>query len=411
MNHIIDDNKKKCCGCNNCCNICPTKAITMIEDNEGFFYPHIDKNKCINCGACKKVCPWINDIKRNEYFEEPECFAAKIKDKKIQKQSTSGGMFYALASNVIDRGGLVVGSEMDLNHKVHHKIIEQKSDLHRIMGSKYVYSELNDIFNTVKNHLIKGKLVLFSGVPCQVSALLNYLKKPFDNLITVEVICHGTPPQKLFDKYVDFLEKKHKAKLIQYSFRSKKAAKWGTFKAFALFEKNTHGKKEKTYKYINADFDPYYWSFLNAKNYRECCYECKFASKERFADITLGDCWGIEQIKPEMIDYEGVSVAIINTLKGKTLFNNTIEKIECSKVSFDLIQNNNEQLKCPSIRNADRETWYNNFNQEDFINNIQIKKNIKSYIKLVCPQKLKFVTKIITSKIKNKGDKYEKIKK
>ena len=396
MNHIIDDNKKKCCGCNNCCNICPTKAITMIEDNEGFFYPHIDKNKCINCGACKKVCPWINDIKRNEYFEEPECFAAKIKDKKIQEQSTSGGMFYALASNVIDRGGLVVGSEMDLNHKVHHTIIEQKSDLHRIMGSKYVYSELNDIFNTVKNHLIKGKLVLFSGVPCQVSALLNYLKQPFDNLITVEVICHGTPPQKLFDKYVDFLEKKHKAKLIQYSFRSKKAAKWGTFKALALFEKT----KKRITKKINANFDPYYDSFLCGKNYRESCYECVFANPKRNADITLGDCWGIEAIKPELLDYDGVSIIIINTKKGKSIFNNVTNNLEYSNVDYNLIQNYNRQLKCPSKRPVDRDNWYNGIDKDYFIKKIKIRKKVKSYLKNMIPYRMKSLIKMIKSKKK-----------
>lgn len=391
MEHVKINKLSECCGCNNCKIICPQKAIRMIENEEGFYYPHVDENKCIKCGLCKKICPWLNKVNREAYLNNSICYAAKSKMKEIQHKSSSGGLFAMLANKVIENNGLIVGSEMDFNHKVKHVIVEKKEDLEKIMGSKYVYSALNNIFVEIRKNLNKGKLVLFSGVPCQISALLKYLQKPYDNLITVEVICHGTPSQKLFDKYVKYLEEKNKSKLVSYKFRSKDAAKWGTFKALALFD----NKKEKI---INADFDPYYWSFLYGKNYRESCYECKFATSERNADITLGDFWGIEKIKPRMIDYEGVSVVIINSKKGLHLFESISEKLDYEKVYYEDIQRNNGQLKQPSKRPIERSSWYEGIDKEDFIAKIKINSGIKSYIKAIFPQKLKFIAKKIISK-------------
>ena len=399
MSHIVINKESECCGCKSCQNICPVKAISMVENSEGFLYPHIDENKCINCGACLKSCPWLNKIKREKYLKDPVCIAAKVKDKNIQLKSSSGGLFGALALNVLENNGLVVGSEMDNHHQVHHIIIDNKKDLPKIMGSKYVYSDLGEIFLEIKKNLNNKKLVLFSGVPCQIAALLNFLQKPYDNLITVEVICHGAPPQKLFDKYVNFLEDKYLGKLEKFIFRSKKAANWGTFKALAIF--NRKGSSQRFEKKINADFDPYYWSFLNCKNYRESCYECKFANPNRNADITLGDFWGIENIMPDMIDYNGVSIVIINTTKGKKIIEKISDELIFSEVDYKKIQETNGQLKSPSKRPIERDNWYDDFENPKFIKNIKINKNIKSYIKLFFPQKLKFKIKKIIS-IKNK---------
>lgn len=398
MEHIEIDNPSKCCGCKSCENICPKKAIIMLENEEGFLYPSVDENKCINCGLCKKICPWINEIDRKLYLDNPICYAAKIKEKEIQKKSTSGGAFATFALRVLEQGGIVIGSEMDSNHQVHHIIIDNKNDLKKIMGSKYVYSDLEDIFIKIKEQLNNKKQVLFSGVPCQISALLNFLQKTYDNLITVEVICHGTPSQRLFDKYVDYLEEKNSAKLKDFQFRSKKAANWGTFKALASFVDANRNSQSKFTKKINADFDPYYWSFLNCKNYRESCYECKFANPERNADITLGDFWGIEHIKPDMVDYDGVSVVIINSNKGVKLFETIKENLECDIVDYNEIQQNNGQLKEPSKRPIERDIWYNNFHSKDFIKKIKIQRSFKSYIKIIFPQKLKFRFKKIISK-------------
>lgn len=398
MNHIVIDEPNKCCGCKNCQNICPVNAISMNEDAEGFLYPNVDANKCINCGACKKHCPLLNDMKRNTFLKEPLCVAAKTKNKDIQLKCSSGGLFGTIALETIEKGGIVVGSEMDERHKVHHTIVDNKEALSKILGSKYVYSDLDNVFIDVKKYLDDDREVLFCGVPCQIAALINFLPKSYDNLTTVEVICHGTPSQKLFDKYVDFLEKKYSAKLKGFQFRSKKAANWGTFKALAEFEILKKNTSKIVSKKINADFDPYYWSFLNSKNYRESCYSCKYANPNRNADITLGDFWGIEHIKPNMVDYNGVSTVIINTNKGLETFKMLDEKIEWDYVDYKTMQDNNGQLKAPSKRPIDRDNWYKDIERSDFFEKIKIRKNYKSYIKLFFPQKLKFKIKKIISK-------------
>lgn len=389
MNHIEIKRSKDCCGCRACENICPKNAITMEVNKEGFLYPKIDKEKCVDCGMCKKVCPWLNNISRGNYLEEPICYAAKSLDKDIQLRSSSGGIFGLLSKKILQENGIVVGVEMTSDFQVQHTIIDSEKDLHKIMGSKYVASDLKQLFPVIQRELKNDRKVLFSGVPCQIAALLNYLQKGYDNLITVEVICHGVPSQKLFNKYVAFLEKKYKAKLIEYKFRSKKAASWGTYKALATFEKN----KKIIYQKINADFDPYYWSFLYSENHRESCYNCKFAKKDRNADLTLGDFWGIEKIMPKMVDYNGVSVVVINTYKGKNILEGLKEKLEFHEVDYEKVQGYNKQLQKTSNRKQSRDNWYKNIDEEQFIEKIKIKKNLRSYVKIFFPQRFKFMIK------------------
>ena len=199
---------------------------------------------------------------------------------------------------------------------VSHSITDNKKDLVKMYGSKYVISDLKDNFLIIRKLLNENKKVLFCGVPCQVNALLNFLQKNYENLYTIEIICHGVPSQKLFSKYIEYLEKKDNCKVLKYEFRNKKAAYWGTYKALATVKKN-----EKKYeKKINADLDKYYSNFLKGNCHRESCYVCKYAKKERNADITIGDFWGIEHINPNFIDKNGVSEIIINTKKGEELF-------------------------------------------------------------------------------------------
>ena len=231
MKYIEVKEEKNCCGCRACENICPKKAIHMEENIEGFSYPIVDKSKCIGCGLCRKVCPILNNLDRIEYYENPLCYAAKTTNKDLQMKSSSGGLFGIFANYILDNNGLVVGCEIDDKHKVKHTIVDKKDNLEKIMGSKYVLSDLDHIFIKLREELNKGRLILFSGTPCQVSSLLMFLNKKYDNLYTVEVICHGAPSQKLFSKYIKYLENKYDAKLEEFKFRSKKAARWGTFKA------------------------------------------------------------------------------------------------------------------------------------------------------------------------------------
>lgn len=393
MNHILIKKDNECYGCGACLNICPRQAITMVENKEGFLYPKVDKNKCTNCGLCIKTCPAINKISNKS--NNPIYYAAKIKDKKIQKESTSGGIFSAIANWVIDQKGIVCGAEMDINHQVHHVEVRTKEDLKKLRGSKYVYSDLGSIFPIIEKNLISNKLVLFSGVPCQVAALKLFLKKDYDNLITIDVICHGTPNQKLFDKYIDFFEKKNKLKVLNYEFRSKKHVDWGYLVANVFCNKNGKFINKKT----DSSFDWYYNSFLKSKNYRESCYSCIFATKERVSDFTLGDFWGINDVSSSFYDSNGVSAVILNTDKSQDIFDNILDNIKCISVSFKEMSKHNEQLKNPSNRPKNRDDWYNGFAKSNFIDKKYSKFIIKNSFKKIIPIKLKKYIKNYLNKV------------
>ena len=380
--------KKDCCGCRNCENICPKHAIKMVEDEEGFLYPMVDKEKCVNCGLCRKVCPWLNEIKNKESFA-PICYAIKNKDKNVQKISSSGGAFGVFANAILEQNGYVCASIMNDSFIVSHSITDNKKDLVKMYGSKYVISDLKDNFLIIRKLLNENKKVLFCGVPCQVNALLNFLQKNYENLYTIEIICHGVPSQKLFSKYIEYLEKKDNCKVLKYEFRNKKAAYWGTYKALATVKKN-----EKKYeKKINADLDKYYSNFLKGNCHRESCYVCKYAKKERNADITIGDFWGIEHINPNFIDKNGVSEIIINTKKGEELFEITKNDIEYEIVNFSEVIKYNKQLESPCKRLKNRNDFYKGIDTEDYFKNVSANKNIKSYLKIFIPSSLKIYIK------------------
>lgn len=395
MNHISIKKDSDCYGCRGCLNICPKHAIVMLENKEGFLYPVVNEDKCIDCGLCLKVCPVRNHLVNKWKLKNPMCYAAKIKDKDIQRQSSSGGMFSVIANYVLDQEGLVYGSEMTDDHLVHHIEIKEKSDLDKIRGSKYVYSDLENIFSQVKNNLIKDRMVLFSGVPCQIAALKLFLKKDYDNLITVDVICHGTPNQKLFDKYINFLEKKSKLKILNYQFRSKKYVDWGNWVANIVCSKSNKIVNKK----IEARFDWYYDAFLKSKNYRESCYTCQYASNERISDITLGDFWGITKVSREFYDSNGVSAVILSTKNGQKIFNKIYENIDVLPVSFEEISRYNEQLRCPVDRPKERDNWYNNFNSCDFADKKHSEMSYKLSIKRFIPYKIQKFMKIFLNRV------------
>lgn len=381
------ENDKDCCGCRACENICPQDAITMEKNQEGFYYPKVNYEKCVDCGLCSKVCPMANKIDKNKekYLDQPKCYAVTTKNEDVLNKSTSGGMFYEIAKYILDNNGIVYGSTMDEDLKVKHIAIEKIEDMPKIMGSKYVNSDLGDCFKSIRKQLNNKQLVLFSGVPCQCAALQNYLLKDYDNLITVEIVCHGTPNQDLFDRYIKYLENKEKAKVVDYKFRSKEASRWGTFRGSITYSKN--GKEYR--KSVNADFDKYYSSFLNAENYRESCYVCLFANKDRYSDFTLGDFWGIENINTELKEVNGVSSVIINTKEGIELFDTIKDNIITKEVTYNDVSMKNSQLREPSKRNASRNNWYNNFQEENFFKNKKVKISLKKIAKVIVPQSIK----------------------
>ena len=379
--------KKACCGCGACAQKCPKKAITMTEDKNGFLYPKIDKEKCINCGLCLRVCPSKknNDISINKI----KAYAAKNKNTTDLKKSSSGGIFSAIAKYILNQNGVVYGAAYSNDLSVKHIRIEKESELFKLQGSKYVQSNTTEIYEKVKKDLEQQKEVLFSGTPCQIKGLTNYLIKKYDNLTTCDLVCHGVPSQKLFKKYINYLEKKHKKRIISYDFRNKEKKGWGLTSKI-VFE-------DKSEKYINSDFDRYYSNFLNCNTYRESCYNCKFANLNRPSDITLADYWGVLSIHNDFYNKNGVSLILVNTTKGEKIMNDISQNVEIIETDINYAITKNKNLIMPSKKPTARKKIYDDIDKKDYIKkNLKTKITIKKIIKIfVSPRLKKQITKVI----------------
>lgn len=353
MNNVAEI-KNNCCGCHSCEQVCSVGAIRFQESAEGFFYPVVDEGKCISCGLCLKKCP------ANEPVYEglsQKGYAAYFNNTDVLRKSSSGGMFSALATEVLENGGVVCGCAEEKPGQVFHKIINSIEDLKFLQGSKYVESDMSAVYSEVKENLKSGKVVLFSGTPCQVAGVKKFTGNP-GNLITTDIICHGVPSRNLYNAYLDWFGKKNGGIVKEYSFRSKEKHDWSlTYRA--VVEK---GKKDKVYEAIGS-LDPYYHHFLRGYNYRESCYVCKYACPERCGDITLGDFWGIENVAPDFYNCNGVSAVLLNSSKGEKLWEFLAGKVTTKQVDVSEIVKHNGQLNKPTQRPEVRDFIYKEFNE------------------------------------------------
>lgn len=367
MDKVILFNKKdECCGCGACLNICPKQAISMQQDEYGFLYPKINEILCIGCKLCKKVCYYQSKKPKNEPIK---AYAAVNKNEKQLLKSASGGVFSAIATQILNEGGVVFGATLTFENgkaNPHHIYIDSVEDLIKLQGSKYVQSSLNHCYKKAKFFLENEKKVLFSGTPCQIGGLYGYLAKDYDNLLTVDVICHGVPNTKIFN---DFLQnerdKNSTMKVIGYSFRDKLKG-WGMNTRIDFIKDNSN---KFLIRYSPARLKSYNTFFLDGDIYRENCYSCKYAGKLRVSDLTIGDYWGIEKEHPELKnsnsfdEKKGISCILINTHKGLNFCKN-IKNIYLFPSTFDKISKKNEQLKNPtklsSKRNKILEMYKNN---------------------------------------------------
>lgn len=305
-------NKQECCGCQACFNICPKNAIEMIEDDEGFKYPKINKEKCIKCGLCEKVCPYVNEYSKKQILNDSIAYGGWNLNEEIRRISSSGGIFTAIAKHIIEKKGVVCGAIFDENLNVVHDIIDNLNDLKKMNGAKYVQSDMRDNLKKIKKYLENGKLVLFSGTPCQVSGLNSYLNKEYNNLYTCDIVCHGVPSPKVFNKYKKELEEKSSSKLSFINFRDKLTG-WKSYSFSARFKNN------KTF-IEKANQNSYMRIFLNDIDLRQSCPTCKFAKLPRYTDFTLGDFWGVDENYIELDkDNKGTSLILVHTDKGKKL--------------------------------------------------------------------------------------------
>lgn len=349
MNLAID--KSKCCACTACKNICPKQAIEMISDEKGFLYPKINENRCIKCGLCEKVCFYNTGYKvLDDHLNKIETYAVKHKDFNIRMNSRSGGIFTALSDYILDNKGVIYGVGYKENFIVCYKRAETKKERNKFRGSKYVQSELNDIFKQVKNDLENGRWVLFSGTPCHVAGLVKYLgKKKFEKLLLVDVVCHGVPSPKTFKDYINYVERKYNGKVDNFDFRDKTFG-WNThIESFII-----NNKKYSSNIYTNL--------FCSHLGFRESCYTCQVANLNRPSDITIADCWGIAENRPDIDDNKGVSLVIVNTKKGKTIQEKILSDLEYYIIDInDYMQ---PQLRGPNKRSEKVDVFWN-----DYLNN------------------------------------------
>ena len=349
-----------------CANICSHDSIEVFESELGFKYPRIIVERCVDCGLCKRVCPANN---ARELVFPGKCYAARLNDSYLLNESASGGAATAFALAVIQSGGVVIGCSGENMMDVKHIVIESEKDIHKLQGSKYVQSSIaDDLYQRIKKFLSTGRMVLFIGTACQTAGLQNFLLKPYENLFTVDLICHGVPSQKMLNDCIcsytgmdpDTLKFRQKI-----SNANSKTIRYGWFYTI-------HSGENARQNFVPAHKNPYMAAFLDLLTFRECCYRCKYAYSARQSDITIGDFWGLgangsSKINPR----EGASVILIVTNKGHRLLDlaKTLLYIEEREIQEAIM--GNRQLQLPSKENPLRRRFEALYKTKGFVNAIR----------------------------------------
>ena len=314
---IVVEDEKKCCGCGACLDTCPKHCIEMKEGTLGHLLPVVDSSVCINCRLCEKTCPMLNIPNNNLYSQT--VYAAYNNDSDIRKKSSSGGLFFTIASFLIKNGYTVFGAVFDDNLLLKTSYTHEEKSLDSFCKSKYLQSSTIGVFKKIKEFLNSDKKVMYCGTPCQISALRLFLNKEYDNLFLVDFFCHGVPSQKYFNQCKSLIEKKKNIHITGYEFRTK--IKKGVTPHYFTWKFVKNGKnKSKIGIYYNS---PCYAAFQSYINLRESCYECSYSGKKRFSDLTIGDFHDIEKYDKSINRFDGISTLVVNSTKG----NNMLQKI------------------------------------------------------------------------------------
>ena len=346
-----------CSGCGACVNICPTKAISYSKDKYGFIIPLVDESKCISCGKCINICPFQNVI---EGMDPQKAFAVINSDANVLMNSSSGGAFYTIAKYIIEKEGCVFGATLDENFEIKHICVENIDDLLKLQKSKYVQSFVGSVYSAAKDKLKDGRLVLFSGTPCQIAAM-KVCAKDVDttNLYLVEVVCHGVPNQNLFNDYLDNLKNKKK-KLEKYTFRYKRRLQNG-MNDYLQYQ---IGKKISVKNWVE---DSFHFLFMSASIDRDSCFSCKYAKKKRIADITLCDYWHWEKYhEKDFKSCSTVSGVIVNSDKGQFILDQVKHDFQMVETEFNNIAKHNGCLLTPTSKPQNHQFILNLWKQSGY---------------------------------------------
>lgn len=348
--------KKNCCGCSACASVCPRHCITMVEDSEGFLYPQVDEEACVNCGLCVKVC---NELNPYDTREPLQVLAAINKDDEVRQKSSSGGIFHLLAEKTIREGGVVFGARFDENWQVVIDYAEDMKGVEAFMGSKYVQARMENAYVDALRFLNEGRKVLFSGTPCQVAGLHKFLRKPYDNLLSVDLICHGVPSPKVWRMYLKEVVKQGQS-ISCVEFRNKEKG-WKKFSFFLSY--NGVGK---TVSMLSPFTENHYMkAFLSDIILRPSCYECKARGCSSQSDITIADFWGIETLLPEMDDDKGTSLVLVNTNAGKNAVD--VTKVTMSSSTYECVKRFNPACCYSPKVHPKRKMFFMNFGKKGLI--------------------------------------------
>ena len=332
----------ECYGCKACGDVCPKKAISFSLDEEGFLYPSVNAN-CIDCGLCSKVCPAKSPFKGCEGAEQS--FIGCL-DKTVERRNTgsSGGVFGLLASTLMSEGYEICASAFDEDLKLRHCFANNENEVERQKKSKYLQSDCGGIYRRLKEKLTAGQHVMFVGTPCQCAALKSYLGVLSSEAVIVDFACHGVPSQDLFDKCICYYEQKHDCKVKSYSFRHK-PKRYGAPQNFLLYIQKGDRTLSVEGKYYQ---EPFYCGFQKYITLRPSCYQCKFARTERVSDITLADYWGVEDVTNKWDRTDHPSLVIVNSDKGKQLFDHIKPQLDYFETTKDKGIKKNGSLYSPT---------------------------------------------------------------
>lgn len=360
MINITD--KHKCCGCEACAQRCPKQCISMHVDYEGFLYPEVDLSVCIDCGLCEKVCPELNILPEKQPLV---VFGAKLKDKSIVLKSSSGGVFTYLADKILDEGGVVFGARFDEEWNVIHDFTETKEGLEAFRKSKYVQSRIGNTFKIAEDFLKQGRKVLFTGTPCQIKALKLYLRKEYENLFVVDVVCHGCPSPLTWNMYLNYFTNENnisRNNIVNIDFRYKKKQDWRNYNFKIEYAQDDNLYEKSFYHWDNI----YMQAFLSNLSLRPSCEHCCAKCGQSKSDLSIADFWGIDVLNNVFYDKTGVSLIIANSQKGLDYIRT--DSIEFIETSLDNCVKYNGGLKPTLIVHKNRDKYFRSlYKTKDFI--------------------------------------------
>ncbi len=351
--------KNICTGCGACAASCPLNCIEMQSDRERFQYPQIDTTRCISCHKCEAVCPVLNKL---PVQAAPQAYGVQHKDNHLRSASSSGGVFPALATFVLDEGGAVCGAGYTDNFEVEHQIIENTSDICKLQGAKYAQSCAEHLFPEIRSILEANRWMLFVGTPCQIAGLKSYLGKDYDKLILADMICHGVPSPLAWQKYLAYRIKKdaEKARIIAVNQRDKVSG-WSKYR-YSLRIDYSNGNSYS----VPQSEDPYMRGFVNNLYLRPSCAQCQFKGLNRCSDFTLGDFWGVWEQYPEFDDDKGTSLVMVNTEKGASCWENIKSDMDVIAVDAQAALRQNPSAYNSSVPHAKRNVFFDKRGNSDF---------------------------------------------